>query len=188
MAASKTQWRRWARTLPPATAQDSALISAYLLEFLRTQGAQVVLAYRALPGEVDVSSLAPHFALSALTLLTPRAHFSPGQSSAPRLSLHAWDSATELSRFGALEPPLGTPEVDPARVDTVLLPGLAFDRAGVRLGYGGGFYDRLLAGWAARRVGVSTQARLVAALPREAHDQAARWLASEDGVERVRQA
>jgi 5-formyltetrahydrofolate cyclo-ligase len=155
------------------------VICASLADFLHAQGAQTILAYRSLPGEVDLSALAADF-----TLLTPRAHF--GHS--PRLSLHAWASATQRSRFGGLEPPLGTPEVELSSIDTVLLPGLAFDRAGVRLGYGGGFYDRLLAGWPGRTVGVVNTARLVAALPREAHDQAAQWLCSEDGVERVRQA
>ena len=174
--ASKADWRRWARSQPGAAAAASALICTHLGTFLRDQGAQVVLAYHALPGEVDLSALA-----AAFTLLTPRAHFGPR----PRLSLHAWASATERSRFGALEPPLGTPEVSLSAVDSVLLPGLAFDRAGVRLGYGGGFYDRLLALWNGRTVGVVPAARLVAALPREAHDQAARWLCTEDGVQRA---
>ncbi len=147
--------------------------------FLQAQGAAVVLAYRALPGEVNVSLLSDHF-----TLLTPRAHFLP----TPHLTLHAWESATELSRFGALEPPLGTPEISRELVDAALLPGLAFDASGVRLGYGGGFYDRLLADWAVSTVGVAAQALMVPALPRELHDLPVGWLASEVGVRRTQSA
>ncbi len=156
----------------------SAQVVAGLRTFLHAQGASVVLAYCALPGEIDVSALSNEF-----TLLAPRARFGP----TPRLTLHAWDSATELSRFGALQPPADTPQVAQERVDTVLLPGLAFDISGVRLGYGGGFYDRLLSGWAVRTVGVAAQALLVPALPQEAHDLPAGWLASEAGVRRARQ-
>jgi 5-formyltetrahydrofolate cyclo-ligase len=69
-------------------------------------------------------------------------------------------------------------------LDVILVPALAFDRSGARLGRGGGHYDRVLA---ARRpgshaIGVSTRARLIDRVPMEAHDQSVDWLATEDGV------
>lgn len=174
--ASKREWRRWARARRAGLPDVSAQVCAHLETFLAQQGAAVVLAYRALPGEVDVSFLSER-----LTLLTSRAHLEP----TPHLSLHAWHSATEQSRFGIMEPPLDEPAVDLSAVDTVLLPGLAFDDTGVRLGYGGGFYDRLLAGWTGRTVGVAADALVVPRLPREAHDLTAQWLVSEAGVRRA---
>ena len=135
-----------------------------------------MLAYHALPGEIDVSSLSGQF-----RLLTSRVQLDPD----PHLSLHAWESASLRSRYGILEPPADAPQLAREKIDTVLLPGLAFDVSGTRLGYGGGFYDRLLSGWAVRTVGVVAQALLVAHLPEEAHDLPAQWLATETGVRRA---
>jgi 5-formyltetrahydrofolate cyclo-ligase len=132
-----------------------------------------VLAYRALPGEPDVSALAQSF-----ELFTTRARWKPQ----PHLTLHAWDTATELSRFGVLQPPASAPRVVLNSVDAVLLPALAFDEQGVRLGYGGGFYDRLLPGFAGLTVGVIWSDLIVPRLPSEAHDVRAGWLATEAGV------
>ena len=179
--APKTEWRAWARATRGALPDRSAAVTAHLRDLLHAQGARRVLAYRALPGEPDVSGLAISGLAGDFTLLAPRARFRP----TPRLTLHAWDTATEPSRFGALQPPANTPEEALATVDAVLLPALAYDRRGVRLGYGGGFYDRLLPGFGGLVVGVVWAALVVPELPCEAHDCRAGWLATEEGAERV---
>ena len=177
--ASKGVWRDWARLrrsqLP---APDSAAICEHLLVFLSGQGVDHVLAYRALPGEADVSALT-----AQLHLYTTRAVFRPEV----RLTLHDWHSATVVSRFGARQPPRGTPEIERNRIGAVLLPGLAFDETGTRLGYGGGFYDRLLSGWDVLSVGVTARGALLprSALPREAHDLPVRYMATEQGARQI---
>ena len=69
----------------------------------------------------------------------------------------------------------------------MLLPGLAFDETGTRLGYGGGFYDRLLQGWDILSIGVTSRAALLprSALPREAHDQSVGYVVTEQGVQEI---
>ncbi|MGI8747120.1 MAG: 5-formyltetrahydrofolate cyclo-ligase, partial [Deinococcus sp.] len=134
----KPHWRDWARAQRAGLPDTSAAICTSLASFLRERGIGRVLAYRALPGEPDLAPLTADF-----ELYTTRARFRP----TPGLTLHPWDSATEPSRFGALQPPADAPQVERGQVQAVLLPGLAYDRRGVRLGYGGGFYDRLLAEW-----------------------------------------
>lgn len=69
--------------------------------------------------------------------------------------------------FDALE------AIDPAQVDLILVPGVAFTKDGARLGRGRGYYDRLLASCppSTRRIGVSFAVQIAPALPLESHDQ-----------------
>lgn len=79
----------------------------------------------------------------------------------------------EVRRHGVPEPALGTP-ARPRTLRAVLVPGLAFDRGGARLGRGGGFYDRFLEGVGRPAgpilIGVCFEAQLVERVPVEAHD------------------
>lgn len=87
---------------------------------------------------------------------------------------HAWISglAPELfepGRFGTLRPRVVVPAA-PGDWGLTIVPLLAFDRAGYRLGYGKGYYDRLLAACGSDAVGVAFAAQEWPALPHEAHD------------------
>lgn len=67
--------------------------------------------------------------------------------------------------------PMGhCPTVSPKEVELVLVPGVAFDRTGGRLGYGGGYYDRFLDACPAPRVALAFALQIVPEVPRESHD------------------
>ena len=92
-------------------------------------------------------------------------------------------------RFGVLEPAGGPgmdgePEVDPASIDLYLMPGVAFDPAGNRLGFGMGYYDDLVrkAGSRPVRVGVAFDCQMMDALPVDVWDERVDWIATESGV------
>ncbi len=75
-------------------------------------------------------------------------------------------------------------EVDPARLDVVIVPGSVFDRRGGRLGYGAGYYDRFLANMApqAIRIGVCFGVQLEDKIPLEPHDELLDFIVTEDCV------
>lgn len=96
------------------------------------------------------------------------------------------DPARELcmGQFGAREPFADdATRVRPEDAATILVPGLAFDETGGRLGRGGGFYDRFLATSAsrARTLGVGFACQLVDRVPLEAHDIQLDAVVTEDG-------
>lgn len=90
----------------------------------------------------------------------------------------------EVHPFGMEQPAAAGPVIPIPEIDVFLVPGLAFDRRGGRLGNGAGHYDRILS--AARgdavSVGIAPGNRLVDFVPVEAHDVLVGWLATEDGV------
>ena len=85
---------------------------------------------------------------------------------------------------GLPEPSPGCERVPAASVDLVLVPGIAFDRSGGRLGYGGGYYDRLLPVLPARaaRVAGAFSAQIVDAVPSAPHDITMDTVVTEAGV------
>lgn len=82
--------------------------------------------------------------------------------------------------FGVAEPVTGK-KISIAELDLVVVPGVAFDLRGHRLGYGRGFYDRQLTGKAAATVavGLCFEIQLCELLPTEVHDQALDYIATE---------
>lgn len=171
----KGDWRTWAFATRQALPDRSDDVIGHLRAFLHTRQARRVLAYHALPGEPDVSGLERDF-----ELFTTRTRYRPDR----HLTVHPWVTATEVSKFGYLQPPATAPQEPLRSMDAVLLPGLAYDRHGVRLGYGGGFYDRLLPGFAGLTVGVVWAPLLVPGLPTETHDIRVQWIATPDGLTR----
>jgi 5-formyltetrahydrofolate cyclo-ligase len=101
----------------------------------------------------------------------------------PHLILHPYDPARLVRhRFGMLEPDASLLVIEPCELDLVLVPGVAFDQRGYRLGFGAGFYDRLLPQVTATKVGVVYAALIVDHVPHDEFDQRVDWLAYETGI------
>jgi len=144
----------------------SERICASIREWPAFHSARVVFAYLPIKGEVDLRPLIA--ASPAAAWAIPRIVRSPAR----RLAFHAHLPDRLIPhRYGMLEPDPALPEIDPEQADLIIVPGVAYTRSGHRLGYGGGYYDRLLAlPGRALTLGVCYQVLLLDDLPREQHD------------------
>jgi 5-formyltetrahydrofolate cyclo-ligase len=178
----KAQFRRQYRDLreelsPGCAAAASEALCRQLARWSLLRNATTVMTYIAFRNEVD---------LGALPGLLPHIQWAVPRVSGRQLVVHVYDP-TRLHRhhFGMLEPDPGLPEVRPCELDVVLVPGVAYDRDGTRLGFGGGYYDRFLPTTPALRVGITYGTCLAERLPCQEHDQRMDWIATPDGLLRV---
>ena len=141
-------------------------VDAQLSAFEPYRAARVVMAYMAFRGELSLEPLIQRAMEEGKTLVLPRCE-SDGIMTARRLR-----AMSELSpgAYGLLEPDASCEIIAPAQIDLILVPGVAFDRMGHRLGQGAGYYDRFLPQTQAVRVGVCHDFALLEHVPVKAHD------------------
>lgn len=82
-------------------------------------------------------------------------------------------------------PPETAPLIEPDELDLIIVPALAYDRYGCRIGYGGGYYDRYLCGIQAFTVGLARERLMKETVPREPHDIAVKCLVTENEIMRL---
>lgn len=154
--------------------------SARLLTLPEVRRARTVLLYAATSEEADCSFAWRQLVAGGALVLFPRIEDDD-------LVLAAADDLAGLrpGPFGILEP--HGPTVAPDQVDVVVLPGLAFDRRGGRLGMGGGFYDRLLPQLRddCVRIGFGFACQVAVRVPLEEHDALVDLVVTEAAVHRM---
>ena len=91
------------------------------------------------------------------------------------------DHSLRESPFGIMAPHAGV-EVDPSSLDLVIVPALAVDGSGHRLGYGGGYYDLFLSEASGIFVTPVFREQIVDEIPSDAHDIPVHFVVSEDGI------
>lgn len=130
--------------------------------------ARLVLAYGATPEEIDPAPAVTLLRSRGIAIAYPRVE-SPGE-----LGLHVTADADALvpGMFGIREPAADATRVPASAVDAVIIPGVAFDQELWRLGYGGGYYDRLLPQLREEcaRIGIAYDEQVLESIPVEEHD------------------
>lgn len=175
----RERMRRARRALPPAdVAAFSARIAGRVAALAAFGHAHVVGCYLALPHEVQTMGLVDRCWALGKRVCVPawddrrRAYglswLEPGQPTGP-------------GRFGITEP-ASVQWVGPDDVDFIVVPGVAFDLAGRRLGQGGGHYDRLLAACHGFKAGVAFHVQLVDEVPVTGGDVAVDVVVTEQGI------
>lgn len=170
----KPAWRRWASGLDLPV--DPALVCGPLAEFLGSAPGDVA-AYSATTGEIDISTIVAAFPDPVL----------PRVGDDGEVTWHRASDELERHRHGMLQPTADATPVVPSQLDAVLVPGRCFDRHGIRLGRGGGHYDRLVPQLrpGVPIIGVCADDRVVDRLPSDLHDAPMTHLATESGVHPV---
>jgi len=151
-------------------------VVAVLFSWLSTRLPGTAAAYLAMSDEVDVSALFDQ--LPGWRWVLPRIE---GDRT---ITFRDRDVTRETHRWGMTQPSDQGRIVPVHEIDVFLVPGLAFDDSGGRLGRGGGYYDRVLARRRAdsEAIGVTVAGRVIDTVPVVDHDQRVDWLATEDGV------
>ncbi len=144
------------------------------------QAARRVLLFVPLPDEIDLSGLIPAGLAAGKQVALPSFHPETGLYVAREIR----DATGDLvpGRFQIPEPGLHCRTLPVSELDYLLVPGLAFDAAGGRLGRGKGFYDRLLSLATGRIWGVGFVEQVGPAVPAEPHDRRLHGMITADGA------
>ncbi|MHB1278710.1 MAG: 5-formyltetrahydrofolate cyclo-ligase [Bacteroidia bacterium] len=113
-------------------------MNEYLIGLAKAKNAQSIHTYLPIGSEINIQPAIDHWLNEGLVLICPKALPARKLTHHQLLSMHK----LEKGYFGTKHP--DGPALEEMHVDLILVPGLAFDRANNRLGYGSGYYDAFL--------------------------------------------
>lgn len=159
--------------------QSSSSICAHLLEVIEMLGADCVLLFAPIGGEPDVMPLAEMLLSNGTNVFFPVSLTENIQ-----LEFYRITSISELSigAYGIREPSRGLPIFHSSKNAVCIVPALAFDRRGMRLGYGKGYYDRFLSTFEGKSIGAVYSKLLFDRLPTDRYDVPVNMIITEGGT------
>lgn len=158
------------------SSEEVRVASERIIERIRTlaewKNADEALIYWPIKNEADLRPLVAELWQRGACVLLPRCR--PERNGEMDLACAACEADLSPGPFSIMEPDAGKcPPVQKCRPDIALIPGVGFDRAGNRLGFGGGYYDRLLSTKQMRKtltIGIGYNFQMVEAIPTEPWD------------------
>lgn len=163
----RRQMRSMRRTLSGEEQKRAADgVYAQIMRMESYRSARTVMAYAAVRGELSLERVMEDIRDSGRRLALPRC----GEGGEMDACLVTERRQLRQGAYGIWEPDESCPLVPPEEIDLMLIPGTAFDRAGGRIGQGGGYYDRYIIQTRAVRVGICHGFALVNRIPTEKRD------------------
>ena len=160
----------------------SARICEKIIAMPEYRAARRIFCYNALPMEVQTGGLIREILRAGKELYLP---VTGADNNMTAIRLRDPDKVHK-GAFRVMEPD-GDEAIDPAELDLVLTPGLAFDRAGGRIGYGAGCFDRFLPKCRGKIIALALEMQLVDRVPMDAHDVAVDLIVTEKEIYRCTQ-
>ena len=154
--------------------KKSKLIQEFVINSNEFPSAKVVGAYFAFGSEVKTDLIIERSRMLNKKLVLPRVEED-------KIRFYELTSSKCLirSRFGIMEP---LPQKRESKIDLLIVPGIAFDKKGYRLGYGKGYYDRLLSSKQTFSIGLAYSFQLLESLPHDRYDKRLDAIVIEDGI------
>ena len=178
-AALRRLWREKRGSLSPEVREErDARLCRAVAECASYRYAEYLLAYAPIGAEIDVMPLV------RLALSEGRRVALPRTRGGGVMTFHRITSEEELTcgAFGIREPREDAPLFEGGAPTLCLVPGIVFDRSGLRIGYGGGYYDRFLGGREIATLGIVYRDFILSSLPCGRYDRRVSALATEHGI------
>lgn len=162
--------------------EKSQKIRSILSQLEEFKQASTIMVFLDFGGEVETTELAQQVLDQGKRLIVPRC--APKGVLIPAI-IKDLEEDLEPGMWGIREPKKeGLVEVDPLEIDCLIMPGVAFDLEGNRLGYGGGFYDRFLERVRPEtpRIAIAFHCQIVDKVPVGEFDKKIHMLVTEQGI------
>jgi 5-formyltetrahydrofolate cyclo-ligase len=152
-------------------------IEARLFDLPEFRSAQVVMFFASFRSEVDTETMIRRALRSGKRVILPKV-------AGKELTLYEirdFDADVETGAWGIPEPkPLVPAKLE--KIDLMIMPGAAFDEQGNRLGYGAGFYDKLLPAFKGATIALAFEAQILSNVPADPHDAPVKKIVTEKRV------
>ena len=145
---------------------DCSALTARFLALPEVQAAKTVLLFHSTDREPNTAPVIGALLRAGKTVCLPRC--LPGR----QMEARAWTGCEALipSAYGIPEPGADCPVVERDKIDVILVPNLCCDKKNYRLGHGGGYYDRYLAGYRGFTVSICPKEFLQDSVPKDEYD------------------
>ncbi len=183
ITSTKRQLRQKSKRIRSSLTEDACLhASTAICDHIENwdvfSASQTILTYMPMQNEVDLTPLLERHPRKRWAI--PR--ILPGN----QMAFHVYDpSKLILHDYGMREPSPDCPAIPPEEIDLALVPGLAFDSQGWRLGFGGGFYDRFLCDYEGVTLGITYQSLFFEHVPYGEYDIPMNFVVTEEGIHKL---